>query len=98
MSKDTVYITDQYKDLLITLNKAIEKTVEIQKNTRGNDPEYRTALELQIEFEKTKLNIMKSLANSFETEICKEENVGQTGDGRPIVENQLFKDVRFDAE
>lgn len=96
MKNEKVRIVDQYKELLLMLNEIIEKTVEIQKNTRGNSVEYRRTLGLQLEFEKTKLDFLTSLPDSFDTQICNEEQIGIAGDGRDVVGSKILKDVRFD--
>lgn len=96
MGNNASFISDKYKDILMKLNETIEMTIKMQRNTQGNSNEYRRSLRNQIELEKAKLNIMQSLEYSFDTSMLHEEVMGITGDGRPIVEKKIIKDVRFD--
>lgn len=97
-SMDEVYVGEMYQELLIGLNGLIEKTIEIQKATVYNSQDYREALRLQIELEKTKLGIMEMLGEGLETNLTNKELVGLDDMGNPIFEIKGNGDVRFDGK
>lgn len=90
-----IYVEDLYQVLLVDLNGLIEKTVEIQKATPYNSYEYREALKFQIEFEKTKLQIMESLGEGLEVNISNKVLTGYDDVNREIFEIKNSGDVRF---
>ena len=92
---NNVYISELYKGLLVGLNGLIDKTVKIQEGTSNNSFEYREALKFQIELEKTKLNIMQSLPDLFDTKLKQKELVGYDNFGREVFEIKENGDARF---
>ena len=93
-----VYISELYQGLLLGLNGLIDKTIEIQKSQGNNTHEYREALSFQLELEKTKLSIMQSLSDSFDTKIKSKELVGYDNDGREVFKIKENGDARFVGE
>lgn len=90
-----VKIGELYQELVIGLNGLIEKTVEIQEATSRNSVDYREALKLQIELEKTKLNIMETVGEGFHHKITDKGLTGYDAVSRPIFEIKDTGDARF---
>lgn len=92
------YVSELYRELLLGLDGLIDKTVEIQKSQGSNTHDYREALSFQLELEKTKLSIMQSLSESFDTKIKSKELVGYDKDGREVFKIKENGDARFVGE
>ena len=77
-TKNTVYITDKYKQKLEELNLGIEKQQRLLSKLPEHSSEYRRALETQIQFEKQKLSVMQQQEASLKNQIASGK-IQQTG-------------------
>ncbi|SCY65178.1 peptidoglycan DD-metalloendopeptidase family protein [Lysinibacillus fusiformis] len=77
-TKNTVYITDKYKQKLEELNLGIEKQQRLLSKLPEHSSEYRRALETQIQFEKEKLRVMQQQEASLKNQIASGK-IQQTG-------------------
>ncbi|MGD2196341.1 peptidoglycan DD-metalloendopeptidase family protein [Lysinibacillus fusiformis] len=77
-TKNSVYITDKYKQKLEELNLGIEKQQRLLSKLPEHSSEYRRALETQIQFEKEKLRVMQQQEASLKNQIASGK-IQQTG-------------------
>ncbi|MCK1987281.1 peptidoglycan DD-metalloendopeptidase family protein [Lysinibacillus fusiformis] len=77
-TKNSVYITDKYKQKLEELNLGIEKQQRLLSKLPEHSSEYRKALETQIQFEKEKLRVMQQQEASLKNQIASGK-IQQTG-------------------
>ncbi|MDD1502581.1 peptidoglycan DD-metalloendopeptidase family protein [Lysinibacillus sp. CNPSo 3705] len=69
-TKDSIYITDKYKQSLDNLNLEIEKQVKIQSSLPKHSNEYRKSLQNQLNLEREKLNLLEKQEKSIKSQIA----------------------------
>ncbi|MFF5816713.1 phage tail tip lysozyme [Lysinibacillus capsici] len=67
--KESIYITDKYKQKLEELNFEIEKQQHIAARVPKHSKEYQNALDEQIKFEKEKLRVLKEQEASLRKQV-----------------------------
>jgi|GEM_PF-1827267 len=77
-TKDSIYITDKYKQALESLNLEIEKQQKLQAKYPEHSNEYRKHLEAQIKLEKEKLVLQEKQAKAIQSQIASGK-IQQTG-------------------
>jgi len=77
-TKDSIYITDKYKQALEALNLEIEKQQKLQAKYPEHSNEYRKHLEVQIKLEKEKLALQEKQAKAIQSQIASGK-IQQTG-------------------
>lgn len=77
-TKDSIYITDEYREKLEALNLEIEKQIKLQSTLPEHSDGYKKSLESQIKLEKEKLALIEKQAKSIESQI-KSGKIKQTG-------------------
>lgn len=68
--KESIYITDKYKESLENLNLEIAKQVKLQSSLPKHSEEYRKSLQVQLELEKNKLSLIESQEKSLKSQIA----------------------------
>ncbi|MET4561033.1 murein DD-endopeptidase MepM/ murein hydrolase activator NlpD [Lysinibacillus parviboronicapiens] len=69
-TKDSIYITNKYKQTLEDLNLEIEKQVKVQSSLPKHSEAYRKSLQAQIELEKRKLTLIEDQEKSIKSQIA----------------------------
>ncbi|WP_107924848.1 peptidoglycan DD-metalloendopeptidase family protein [Lysinibacillus parviboronicapiens] len=69
-TKESIHITDKYKQTLDNLNLEIEKQVKVQSTLPKHSEEYRKSLQAQIELEKRKLTLIEDQEKSIKSQIA----------------------------
>jgi cell wall-associated NlpC family hydrolase len=77
-SKDSIYVTDKYKQSLESLNAQISKMQELQKKYASDSSQYRSALQKEIDLQTQKLKLMQAQEKSLDQQI-KSGKIVQTG-------------------
>lgn len=77
-TKDSIYITDKYKQAIEALNLEIEKQQKLQAKYPEHSNEYRKHLEAQIKLEKEKLALQEKQAKAIQSQIASGK-IQQTG-------------------
>jgi len=77
-AKESIYISDKYKQALEKINLEIEKQQNLQDKFPKYSDEYRKSLLTQIKLEKEKLSILKSQQAELNKQI-KSGNIKETG-------------------
>jgi TP901 family phage tail tape measure protein len=77
-SKDSIYVTDKYKQALEALNAQITQLEESQKQYATDSSEYRSALQKEIDLQKQKLTLMQDQEKALAQQI-KSGKIVQTG-------------------
>ncbi|MGN4125828.1 peptidoglycan DD-metalloendopeptidase family protein [Lysinibacillus sphaericus] len=77
-TKDSIYITDKYKQTLEDLNLEIEKQVKVQSSLPKHSEAYRKSLQAQIELEKRKLSLIEGQEKSIKSQIAARK-INKTG-------------------
>ena len=77
-TKESIWITDEYKRKLDELNLAIAEQERIQSSEPEHAEKYRKSLEEQVKLEQQKLQLMKDQAASIDKQI-KSGKIQQTG-------------------
>lgn len=68
-TKDSIYITDKFKDTLENLNLEIQKQVKVQATFPKHSDEYRKSLQAQLALERDKLNLLENQEKSLKSQI-----------------------------
>lgn len=76
--KESIYITDKYKQALEELNVAIEKQNKLQNDYPKHSAQYRTALQNELKLQKQKLQLIQAQAKALDAQI-KSGKIAQTG-------------------
>lgn len=77
-TKESIYLTDKYKQQLEALNLEIEKQQAIQAQNNDYSATYRKSLQDQIKLERQKLNLINSQSTSLNKQI-QSGRIAQTG-------------------
>ncbi|MFJ7731163.1 peptidoglycan DD-metalloendopeptidase family protein [Lysinibacillus sp. NPDC097231] len=77
-TKESIYITDTYKQKLEELNLEIEKQQKIQSRFPKHSAEYKKAIEEQIKLEKQKLAVQEDQVKALKAQIASGK-IQQTG-------------------
>lgn len=76
--KQSIYITDKYKQALEELNAAIEKQNKLQNDYPKHSAQYRSALQNELKLQKQKLKLIQDQAKALDAQI-KSGKIAQTG-------------------
>lgn len=90
VTKDSIYITDNYKKNLENLNLEIEKQVKIQSSLPKHSEEYRKSLQTQLTLEREKLNLLETQEKSIKSQIAsgKINKTGTVSNASPTTTTQ----------
>lgn len=69
-TKDSIYITDKFKQTLENLNLEIERQVKIQSSLPKHSEEYRKSLQSQLTLERKKLDLLERQEKSIKSQIA----------------------------